>query len=1317
MIATPAWIGANSAMEYHVESKDNYYQQEGDLGQWQGKGAESLGFVGVVTEKELEKALWGKSNEGNQVVGTRLDKDGDRKRAALDLTFNAPKSVSVALELANATGDKKLATAIMNAHHKAVEKGVDNFERLIQTRETIDGNTTKYRSGNIAVAKFTHSVARPVKNGETGKTTVDPSLHTHAVVMNMTQAKDGTFKAIETGDIFKEYIKVGSLYRMELANSMSELGFDIRIVNQSQAFFEIDFKTKDDDKLLEEFSKRSVQLNEESLIKELKQKYPNKSDSEIKQMAAYHSREWKGKIDRKAVEQDNLKRAEALGFDKGKHLQVNPGKNEILSRDDKIEKAKEYLENATYALSEETSVFSQNDIVTIAGKMAMREHIAPSVFEEALFTKNHTMISLGEDKYTTASILSAEHDLIESVKETKTIKQAYLKRDAKELVENYSNEQQDRTGKSLTIGQQKATVHILSNKNQVIGIQGDAGVGKTTMLKALNELKSSNTKIIGLSYTGKAANEIELKTAIKSKEVFKGAGIESSTIASFLNKYEKGYLELDGDKDLKIIVDEASMLGTKDAAKLVQIANETKAQLVFIGDEKQFKAIGAGDPFVLLKNHADMKTVNMNEVLRQKDQTLKSAVWALNQYDSAKAFGILDKKGIIQETKDGVDAVINEYFKDDEDKLAVVAGRESHKDNIILTNTNKVKDTINERIRSRLQDAGVVDQRSTRFTVKQSSNLTPSKKFLAESYEESSHVFLQAAIGDLKAGRELRITSVNTDKNTIQLDGEYEIDLKKYGKNIQAYFEKDINLSINEKIVFTKNDKKLGINNGENAVLKNIDSEGNLTFFIQDKKNELTFNIKDYNYLDYGYAVTTMKAQGQTAKNVIVYMDATNQNFNSFYVAITRAEENLMIFTNNKEQLKSFVEVEQLKYNATTYWDQLQKQDDDKISRSQKENKFNNVQEKSKESPTVSDGSYKKIEFANKISEQLNIEFNQDQQTVGHFIKDNLHSYNESIVNAPVSEKQLEFMYKIADTLYIDIPDHITKTTAKDFINEHISEFKDVMDDRHSFLLDINPDNLSLDNQEKYYNDLITDISKEKDFIKTFEKIQHYNNHNDVTMYEKLIQVDKLADTLNIKGMEIANRALENNFEKEYIEAYGLRDKPYEIAKFINNYTSKYEVEKEIAKFELVEEKANKMLYDGMEKAIEKEGLEISDEKVQKMLDVNSQILLSLQDGKEDYESYLEKEALKEEISEYLQEDNIYQASQLLNENKELIEEHEYNYFEEQLDAKMNILFDKEAKNIIKNNERQERFEREEMVELEESKENENNMGIENDGR
>ena len=1290
MIATPTWINANSAMEYHTESKDNYYKKEGDLGEWHGKGAEALGFVGKITEKELEKALWGKNNDDKQVVGARLDKNGDRKRAALDLTFNAPKSVSLAMELAGASGNQELAKAIISAHDKAVSKGIDKFEKLIQTRETIDGNTSKYRSGNIAVAKFTHSVARPVTD-EKGKTTVDPSLHTHAVVMNVTKAKDGSFKAIETGDIYKEYIKVGAQYRMELAHELKDLGFDIRITNQSQAFFEVGLKTNDDDRLLDEFSKRSHQLNNENLISELKSKYPKKSDSEIKQMAAYHSREWKGEINREEIQKENLSRAEALGFDKNKSLTTEKTLDQ--KNENKEDLAHRYIDNAIYALSEEKSVFTDNDIVTMAGKMAMQDDIAPS-FIDGMLEENKSLISLGDDNYTTKDILKAEHDLIDAVKDTKKLKQPYFKKEAKELVKNYSSDKKDKTGFALTKGQQEAATHILSSKNQVIGIQGDAGVGKTTMLKAVNELKSKDTKIIGLSYTGKAANEIELKTAIKSKEIFKAAGIESSTVSSFLNKYEKGYLELGNEKNLKIIVDEASMLGTKDAANLAKIVKDTNAQLVLIGDEKQFKSINAGDPFTLLKNHAGMKTVDMNEVLRQKDRTLKSAVWALNQYDSKKAFDILDKKGLIQETDKGVSEVVREYFRDDEkDKLAVVGGKESYKDNIILTNTNKTKDEINEEIRERHQFEGNIDKEEHSFIIKKSVSLTPSEKFLAENYaekkgengkiirERATKVFLQGNIGgELKAGQEFEITDINEKKNTLTLDGKYEVDLKSFGKYLQAYQEKNINLSENEKIIFTKNDKKLGINNGESAILRSINEDGNAKFFIGEKKKEVSFNIKnDYNYIDYGYAITTMKSQGQTAKNVIAYMKGEHQNFNSFYVAATRAEESLKIFTDDKKKLSDFIEVEQVKYNATSLWEQLDKKEKDRIER------YQNKNQTLQNAPT--------------------------------------NNQEKVLKNAPTkqenSKNQIDFAHKIADTLYLDINENMDNKDAKSFINENIEDYKQAMDDRHDFLLHIDPDELNLENQEKYYEDLIEKISDEKDFEKSLDLIQKYNEHNEISMFEKEIQIDKLVEVLNIRGMDVANRVLENNFESEYIGAFGLRDKPYEIATHVNNVGEKmrYEDEKVIAKLDLVFEKSDKYLFEKTNELLEK-GADINDEKVQEMLGKAGENTAYFGELRDEMEGYFDKKYLTKEFEEEIKNGNIYGASKLLGENKGIFEEEEVKYMEEVLDYKMNEAINEKEEEILKEIETLEKWEQKEMEDNENlniSEDKDIEKGVENE--
>ena len=57
------------------------------------------------------------------------------------------------------------------------------------------------------------------------------------------------------------------------------------------------------------------------------------------------------------------------------------------------------------------------------------------------------------------------------------------------------------------------------------------------------------------------------------------------------------------------------------------------------------------------------------------------------------------------------------------------------------------------------------------------------------------------------------------------------------------------------------------------------------------------------NKLDYGYAITDYKSQGATTKNVIIFADAQMASMNAFYTQVTRAKENITIYTENKEAL------------------------------------------------------------------------------------------------------------------------------------------------------------------------------------------------------------------------------------------------------------------------------------------------------------------------------------------------------------------------------------------------------------------------------
>jgi len=179
-------------------------------------------------------------------------------------------------------------------------------------------------------------------------------------------------------------------------------------------------------------------------------------------------------------------------------------------------------------------------------------------------------------------------------------------------------------------------------------------------------------------------------------------------------------------------------------------------------------------------------------------------------------------------------------------------------------------------------------------------------------------IFLQDDIADLKKGSEFRVIARNDETNTItvmnkKVENPIEINLNSYGHAIQSYSEKERKFSVGEKIVFEKNDKKLGVKNGNTAEILSIEND-NIVVKV-DEGQKINFNINEYSYLNHGYAVTNHKAQGQTSKNVIAVMDSKAQNFNSFYVAVTRAVDNLTILTNDKETLQDKISLNEMKYN------------------------------------------------------------------------------------------------------------------------------------------------------------------------------------------------------------------------------------------------------------------------------------------------------------------------------------------------------------------------------------------------------------------
>ena len=156
---------AGSAGNYYTD-KDNYYVL-GSMGErWAGQGAEQLGLQGSVDKDVFTRLLEGRLPDGADL--SRMQDGSNKHRPGYDLTFSAPKSVSM---MAMLGGDKRL----IDAHNQAVDFAVRQVEALASTRVMTDGQSETVLTGNLVMALFNHDTSRDQ----------DPQLHTHVVVAGL----------------------------------------------------------------------------------------------------------------------------------------------------------------------------------------------------------------------------------------------------------------------------------------------------------------------------------------------------------------------------------------------------------------------------------------------------------------------------------------------------------------------------------------------------------------------------------------------------------------------------------------------------------------------------------------------------------------------------------------------------------------------------------------------------------------------------------------------------------------------------------------------------------------------------------------------------------------------------------------------------------------------------------------------------------------------------------------------------------------------------------------------------------------------------
>ena len=872
-------VTTTGARKYYESANGEYYDQDAQTTFWYGKISEDLNLVNQKVDLDVfENLIQGKSPEGQALVVNA----GLGRRGGLDLTFAAPKSVSL-LALEN--------PLYRQLHVQAIKNTLDYLEsEYLQTRTKIDGFSRIERTSKMIVATFEHHTNR----------NQDPHLHTHCVLMNLTEDHTGKIKSLHNDSIYLDQKLIGMVYRAEMARQLTLANIPIEITDRQQGFFEVKGIGQE---VLDLFSSRSAEIKIRA--EELRPQFPNASEARLKEMANLDTRVAKTPpITNSALKEHTNQILWQQGLNVAieyLHPATDFHKIEALS-------SREILQEAIKGIEENHSAWRRQECLDHAFKLGLGTVSANDLQQQfAQLTQEKVIVNCANrENYRTITGYYASREMIQL--EQNIVNQATQKYPAFQVIFNPMeiNHYLEKGNVRLTNTQQQAINLILTTPDRFVGIQGDAGSGKTFALQHATALwQQKGVEVIGLAPTGKAA--LELQTQAK---IFK-----CSTVDSFLAQKENpSVIDFSRKATPKVwVIDEAGMLGARKMEKIFSHAISEQAKVVLVGDQKQFQSIEQGKIFADLRASNLIKFAEMNEVLRQQTSSTKEVVSCFNQFIKdgnnpkhlTQAMDLLQKEGKLITTTAG------DYQQIKSDYLASMGQGKSA---IIITATNLQRQILNGEIRQEMQAQKLLSAQEYVLPVQTAISLAGKERMYARNYQIGQAVIVKSKLADIAPGSRGEIMGINQGKNEITInvtnkaDGRQitaEINLGYYqnGGKLETFNKEERPLAVGEKIVFFKNDRLLGVKNGQLGTVKEVTSAGNIV--AQINQQEVRFNLKGeglsphYRAIDHAYALTGFKAQGATVDHLFWQVNAKSTNFHEAYVAVTRPREEIKIYTDN----------------------------------------------------------------------------------------------------------------------------------------------------------------------------------------------------------------------------------------------------------------------------------------------------------------------------------------------------------------------------------------------------------------------------------
>ena len=349
-------------------------------------------------------------------------------------------------------------------------------------------------------------------------------------------------------------------------------------------------------------------------------------------------------------------------------------------------------------------------------------------------------------------------------------------------------------------------------------------------------------------------------------------------------------------------IDESSLASTNQMREfLACLGPNNNDRVLLIGDIRQHQGVEAGRPFEQLQE-AGMRTARLDEIVRQQDPALKSAVELLATGQVSAALDALQPQGHVKEipnSEERIRAIAKSYV-------------ESPDKTLIVSPDNASRRELNMAVRLELKATGSLAPQDHTFRVLvQRQDMTGAERSWASHYEIDDVVRYtrgSKAIG-IEAAAYAKVVAIDPAANQLTVEKKNQ-DFATYDPRrltgVSVYRDMERELSVGDRIQFTAPDKSLGVANRDLALIESIAADRRVAARL-DNSRQIEFNAREHRHFDHGYAVTSHSSQGLTAERVLVHADTSVHpdllNSRFAYVSISRASHKATLFTDDMAKL------------------------------------------------------------------------------------------------------------------------------------------------------------------------------------------------------------------------------------------------------------------------------------------------------------------------------------------------------------------------------------------------------------------------------